>query len=259
MKRKTEMDFKTYAFAQFAIGNDAKFAAMVSFALDTVATVQGWSDTPRKTRAECESALSIAMTLAKVPETTARRYLATVSGLALQFTKEHKATLESVKAAMVQADETMTPEGAVAELSAVLKAEGVVNLAYLETYARKGKVGVAGLAAEYAARVAAIEAKASATEAEAAEAAKAEAAEAEAAKAEASPRAKAAKQAAAILGSIAKHGDNMTADELRLIASAVAEAMAKAKALDNLAGVLTQQAEGKRITAEVKAEEKKAA
>lgn len=241
-----ENTFAAYAFAQFAIGNEAKFNAMVSFALDMVSKVQGWNaDDKRMTKAECESALSIAMTLAKVPETTARRYLATVSGLALQFTKERKAALEFIRADMVSADSVMTAEQATAKIASDLRRDGVENLAYLETYARKGKVGLAALAAEQAAKVAEIAAKATRTKEEAEQAAKEEAEQAEQAKAEQSPRAKAAKQAAAILASLAKHGENMTREELQGIAASVAETLAKAKALENLALVMTEQAKAK--------------
>ena len=223
--------FGAYAWSQFAFGETAKFNAMVALALDMVAQVQRWDiDAPKKSKAEVESALSIAMTMAKIPETTMRRYVATVSGLSLAFTREHKATLAGLQSAMVAAENPMGAEKATADMVALLKAEGVENMGFLETYARKGKPGIAALAAEFAAKAEA-RAKAEAmTEAEAAEAAKAEAEAAEAAKAEQSPRAKAAKQAAAILASVAKHGENMTSEELDAIAKAVAEVLAKRQA-----------------------------
>lgn len=224
--------FGAYAWTQFAFGETAKFNAMVALALDMVSQVQRWDEeTTKKSKAEMESALSMAMTIAKIPETTMRRYVATVSGLALAFTRDHKAALAGLQSAMVAAENPMGAESATGEMVALLKAEGVENMGFLETYARKGKPGIAALAAEFAAKAEA-RAKAEAmTEAEAAEAAKAEAEAAEAAKAEQSPRAKAAKQAAAILASVAKHGDNMTDDELAAIASAIAETLAKRRAV----------------------------
>ena len=228
--------FGAYAWSQFAFGETAKFNAMVALSLDVVAQVQQWDiDAPKKSKAEMESALSIAMTIAKIPETTMRRYVATVSGLALAFTRDHKATLEGIKSAMIAAENPMGAEKATAEMVTLLKAEGVENMGFLETYARKGKPGIAALAAEFAAKAEA-RAKAEAmTETEAKAAAEAEAEAAAAAKADQTPRAKAAKQAAAILASVAKHGDNMTDDELSAIASAIAETLAKRKALENQA------------------------
>lgn len=248
--------FSAYAWTQFAFGETAKFNAMVALALDMVAQVQQWdSETPKKSKAELESALSIAMTIAKIPETTMRRYVATVSGLALAFTRDHKAALAGIQSAMIAAENPMGAESATGEMVTLLKAEGVENMGFLETYARKGKPGIAALAASFAAKAEA-RAKAEAmTEAEAAEAAKAEAEAAEAAKAEQSPRAKAAKQAAAILASIAKHGDNMTDDELSTIAGAIAEVLAKRKALENQAQIMRDQAAAKAAKAEAKRDE----
>lgn len=248
--------FNAYAWSQFSFGETAKFNAMVALALDMVSQVQQWDmETPKKSKAELESALSMAMTIAKIPETTMRRYVATVSGLALAFTRDHKAALTGMQSAMVAAENPMGAEKATVEMVALLKAEGVENMGFLETYARKGKPGIAALAAEFAAKAEA-RAKAEAmTEAEAAEAAKAEAEAAEAAKAEQSPRAKAAKQAAAILASVAKHGDNMTDDELNAIAAAIAEMLAKRKALENQAQVMRDQAAAREIAAELKRDE----
>ena len=238
--------FSAYAWTQFAFGETAKFNAMVALSLDMVAQVQQWDvDSPKKSKAELESALSIAMTIAKIPETTMRRYVATVSGLALAFTRDHKAALEGIKSAMIAAENPMGAESATGEIVTLLKAEGVENMGFLETYARKGKPGIAALAAEFAAKADA-RAKAEAmTAEEAAEAAKAEAEAAEAAKADQTPRAKAAKQAAAILASIAKHGEYMADDELSAIASAIAETLAKRKALENQAQVMRDQAAAK--------------
>ena len=258
MKRtdKMELDFDTYGLGQFALGNAVKYTAFVALALDMVAKVQQWNaDKPRATKAETEARLSMALTLAKTPETTARRVLATVSGLALAFTRDHKTPLATVKDAAADNAEARAslsmPDNAngfapyAAEyLATALRAEGVENLAFLETYARKGRAGVAALKAEFEVKAAEAAAKAAMTEAEATEAAKAEA----------SPRAKAAKQAAAILGAIAKHGDYMESDELRAIASAVAEAVARKVQAANLVALERDKAEAARIAAEGKAE-----
>ena len=261
-----ELDFDTYGLGQFALGNAVKYTAFVALALDMVAKVQQWgADKPRATKAETEARLSMALTLAKTPETTARRVLATVSGLALAFTRDHKTPLATVKDAAADNAEARAslsmPDNAngfapyAAEyLATALRAEGVENLAFLETYARKGRAGVAALKAEFEVKAAEAAAKAAMTEAEATEAAKAEAEATEAAKAEASPRAKAAKQAAAILGAIAKHGDYMESDELRAIASAVAEAVARKVQAANLVALERDKAEAARIAAEGKAE-----
>ena len=223
--------FGVYAWSQFAFGETAKFNAMVALALDMLSQVQQWDiDAPKKSKAELESALSIAMTIAKIPETTMRRYVATVSGLALAFTRDHKATLEGIKSAMIAADNPMGAESATGEMVALLKAEGVENMGFLEAYARKGKPGIAALAAEFAAKEEARAKREAMTEQEAKEAAEQEAAEQEAAKADQTPRAKAAKQAASILASIAKHSDNMSDDELNAIATAVAETLAARRA-----------------------------
>lgn len=218
---------RVYGMQQFAIGNEAKFRAMVALSLDMVATVQGWNESDKKSKAECESALSIALTMARVPETSARRVLATVSGLALQLNKAHRATLESLKTALVSADNAVTPEQAVDALAVTLRGEGVENLAFLEAYARKGKPGVAALAAELDTKRAEAEAKAARNEEQAKADAEAEAeAQAEAAESR-TPRAKAAKQAAGILAALAKHGENMTAEEIDAIAAAVAALVSK--------------------------------
>lgn len=238
--------FGSYAWTQFAFGETAKFNAMVALALDMVSQVQQWDiEATKKSKAEMESALSMAMTIAKIPETTMRRYVATVSGLALAFTRDHKATLAGIQSAMVSAENPMGAEQATGEMVALLKAEGVENMGFLETYARKGKPGIAALAAEFAAKAEARAKREAMTEQEAKEAAEQEAAEQEAAKADQTPRAKAAKQAATILASIAKHGDNMVDDELSAISSAIAEVLAKRKALENQAQVMRDQAAAK--------------
>lgn len=216
--------FKDYGLAQFAIGNAAKFRAIVALALGTVAKVQGWDATGKTvSKVECDAALAIAFVLDKVPETSARRVLSTVSGLVTQLGKNHKDTLASVKEAMAQAESAMDVASACNVVSAVLQADGVENLSFLEAYARKGKPGLAAIAAETAARVAEVETRAAMTAEQAETAAKEAADEATAKAADVTPRAKAAKQAGAILGSLAKHGDLMTNEELAAIASLIAE------------------------------------
>ena len=241
--------FKGYGLAQFAIGNEAKFRAMVALAMDTVATVQGWTEGEKvKSRAECEAGLAMALTLAKVPETSARRVVATVKGLVTQFGKDYRDTLASVKSAMLADGSNMDSAAAVAVMVSSLQAEGVENLGFLEAYSRKGKPGLAAVKAEAEAKIAAAEARASMTEAEATEAAAAEAEAATEAAADQSPRAKAAKQAAAILASLAKHGQMMDTAELAAIAAAIAEVMQArlSVAADKRAADLAADASAKR-------------
>lgn len=222
-----ETTFKGYGLAQFALSGEAKVRALVALAMDTVASVQNWAEAPKgKSRAECEAALAMAMTLAKVPETSARRVLATVKGLVTQFGKDYRETLASVRADMTAAGSNTGPEQAVSTMVSVLQAEGAENLGLLEAYARGGKAGLAGAKAEAEAKIAAAEKRAAMTEAEAAEAKAVAEAEAAEAAADQTPRAKAAKQAAAILASIAKHGQMMDTAELHAIAAAVAETLA---------------------------------
>lgn len=198
--------------------------ALVSLAMETVAKVQGWTEGEKpKSRAECEAELSIAMTLAKTAETSARRVKLTVKGLVTQFSKDSRETLASIRASMTEAGSNMGPAEGVAVMVSSLAAEGVENLGYLEAYARKGKPGLAAAKAEAEAKIAEAEARAVMTEAEAAGAAKTAEAEAAEAAADQTPRAKAAKQAAAILASIAKHGQMMTTEELQAIAGGAGE------------------------------------
>ena len=82
----------------------------------------------------------------------------------------------------------------------------------------------------------------------------AEAEAAEAAKAEQSPRGKATKQAAAILASLAKHGEYMSDDELNAIVSLIGETVAKRKALETEAQIMRDQAAAKAVAAEMKRE-----
>lgn len=94
--------FKGYGLAQFALSGEAKVRALVALAMDVVATVQRWDGTEKpKSRAECKAALSMALTLAKVPETSARRVIGTVEGLVNHFGKDYRETLASVRAEMV--------------------------------------------------------------------------------------------------------------------------------------------------------------
>lgn len=217
-------NFKTYGLAQFAMGNEAKFRAYVSLALDMVATVKQWDMEVKpkpKSKAECEAALSIALTLSKVKETTARRIIGIVSGLAKNMPRDMAGTLVVIKLEM-EAPHDNSVLCAVNVLCAALQADGVENLGFLEAYAKGGKPALAAIKAETEAKIAAIEAKAAMTEAEAAEAAEAEAAEAAEKAADQTPRSKAAKQAGAILSSLAKHGELMTAEELTAIAATIA-------------------------------------
>ena len=155
-----------------ALSGEAKLRAMVALALDTVAMVQGWTEGEKpKSRAECEAGLAMAMTLAKVPETSARRVLGTVKGLVTQFGKDSRETLASIRATMAEAESTMGAAEAVAVMTSSLAAEGVENLGFLEAYARKGKPGLAAAIAEAEAKIAAANARAEMTEAEATEAA----------------------------------------------------------------------------------------
>jgi len=237
-------NFAGYAWQQFAIGNDAKVNAIVGLALDIAATVQDWQGAgSKKSKAECVASLKTALILAKVPDTSRDRFAATVEGLVTRLAADLRAPLDAVRAAMVAADAPMTAEAAVERIRADLSAIGVENLGFLETYARKGKPGIAALAAEFKAKAEARAALANMSEAEAAEAAKAEADAAEAAKADASPRAKAAKQVAAILAAFAKHSDNMSDEELRAIAAAVGEVTAKRAALATAARLANEKAE----------------
>lgn len=215
-------NFKTYGLAQFAIGNAAKYTALVSLALDTVATVQNWTLANKpKSKAECEAALKIAMIVSKVPETSARRVLSTVSGIVSYLGRDYKDTLATIKSAMMDV-EPITAESAVSMMVSVLQADGIENLGFLEAYARKGKPGLAAIKAETEAKIADVERKAAMSEDEAKAAAETERQEATQAAADLTPRAKAAKGAAAILAAMAKHGELMTGEELTAIASAIA-------------------------------------
>lgn len=252
------MDFKAYGLAQMVAGNEAKFRAFVALAMDTVATVQNWEGAEkRKSRAECEAALSMALTLARTPETTARRVLATVHGLVTRFGTDYRQTLASIRAAVVAEGTNATPESVVSDMVAVLQAEGADNLGLLEAYARGGKPGLAGERAKVATRIQEAEARAAMTEAEAKEAAETEAAVAAEAAADKSPAAKAAKAGAAVLDALAKHGPMMDMAVLQAIASAVAEqvaarlSVADDKRAADLAAAATARAEA---AAEAKAE-----
>ncbi|MFN3724100.1 MAG: hypothetical protein ACK4VZ_13755 [Paracoccaceae bacterium] len=211
-------NFKEYGFAQFAIGRAAQFRGQVSLALDIVAKVQNWTlANDVKSKAELLAAIDRELILQKVPATTATRFRKVISGLCIQMGRDYAGTLTAIK------ESTDDAEKAVAVMVAAMEVDGIVTLGYLEAYAVKGKPGLAAAKAEAEAKIAAQEAKAAMTEAEATEAAATEAAEAAQAAADLTPRAKAAKQAATILGAIAKHGQLMSGEELTAIAQAIVD------------------------------------
>lgn len=240
------MDFNAYALAQVAIGNDAKFNAYVGFALGNVAAWMDWTETGKRvSMSESASALKTALVLARVPESSRRRFLSIVSGLTTRLNVDAKGALAEAQAAYVAAEtpEEARAEMATAKMRAFLCGLGADSLGYLEAYATGGKAALAGAIAKAEAEAEEQAKRAVMTEAEAAEAAEADKAAAEAAEADKTPRAKAAKQAAAILASIAKHGDSMTPEELDAIAKAVAETLGKRRALETEARILRDKAE----------------
>lgn len=245
--------FAAFGWTQYAISQQARFNAALALALDVVAQVEQWEvEAPRKLKAECVSDIKRALVLAKTPTSSVTKFVGTIDGLVLRLAKEYKPTLTQVRAAVTDADSKETTESAVAMLATVLAADGVTGSELLAIYARKGKPGIAAALAEAEAKVAEAVAREAMTEAEAKAAAEAEAAEAEAAKAEQSPRGKATKQAAAILASLAKHGEYMSDAELDAIAAAIGETLAKRKALELEAQVLRDQAAAKAVAAEIK-------
>lgn len=235
--------FAAFGWTQYAISQQARFNAALALALDVVAQVEQWeSEAPRKLKAECVSDIKRALVLAKTPTSSITKFVGTIDGLVMRLAKDYKPTLEQVRAAVTEADTPETTESAVAILATTLAADGVTGSELLAIYARKGKPGIAAALAEAEAKIAEVVAREAMTEAEAKAAAEAEAAEAEAAKAEQSPRGKATKQAAAILASIAKHGEYMSDDELNAIVSLIGETLAKRKALEVEAQVMRDQA-----------------
>lgn len=240
-----ENNFNAYALAQFAIGNAARFNALVGFALGNIAAWQDWTESGKRvSMAESGASLKSALIVARVPETSRIRFGAIVSGLTTRLNVDAKAALVAARESYVSADtlDAARVESALSHVSAFLREIGADSLGYLESYAKGGKAALAGAIAKAEAQAEALAKRANMTEAEAAEAAEADKAEAEAAEADKTPRAKAAKQAAAILAAIAKHADNMTPEELDAIAKAVAESLVKRRALENEARLLRQAA-----------------
>jgi hypothetical protein len=241
-----EMTFNAYAMTQFAIGNAARFNSLVGFALANVAAWQDWTEAGSKvSMAESLAKLKTALIVAHVPESSRDRFLAIVSGLTTRLNVDAKAAMAEARAVYVAAEteEETRAESAVAKVNTWLFSIGADSLGYLESYAKGGKAGLAGTRAKAEAQAEAQAKRASMTEAEAAEAAEAEAAEAEAAAADKTPRAKAARQAAAILDAIAKHGENMLDVELDAIAASIGELVAKRRAIDNELAAMRAKAE----------------
>jgi len=240
------MELTAYAMSQFTIGNAARFNALAGFALANIAAWQDWTETGKRvSMAESAAALKSALIIARVPETSRDRFVSIVSGLTTRLNVDAKAALTEARAAYVAAEtpESARAEAAVAAVARFLRESGADSLGYLEVYAKGGKAALAGAIAKAEAQAEAQARRATMSEAEAAEAAAADKAEAEAAEADKTPRAKAAKQAAAILASLAKHGDHMTDAELTALASAVAETLAKRRALETEARILRDKAE----------------
>jgi hypothetical protein len=240
------MELTAYAMTQFAIGNAARFNALVGFALGNIAAWQDWAETGKRvSMAESAAALKSALIVARVPETSRDRFVSTVSGLTTRLNVDAKAALVESRGVYMAAEtpEAARAEAAVAAVAHFLRESGADSLGYLETYAKGGKAALAGAIAKAEAQAEAQARRAVMTEAEAAEAAEADKAEAEAAEADKTPRAKAAKQAAAMLAALAKHGDHMTDAELTALASAVAETLGKRRALETEARALRDKAE----------------
>lgn len=211
-------NFKEYGFAQVAIGKAAIFRGQVAIALHITAVVQNWTLANEvKSKAELLAAIDREMIQQEVPASTASRFHKVVSGLCIQFGRDYAGTLNAIKAT------EQSVEQSVADMVSAMERDGITKLGYLEAYAVKGKPGLAAAKAEAEAKIAAQEAKAAMSEEEAKEAAATEAAEAAQAVADLTPRAKAAKQAASILGAIAKHGQLMSGEELTAIAQAVVD------------------------------------
>lgn len=249
------MDFKTYAFAQFAIGNAARFNSLAGFAIANIAAWQDWTESGNKvSMAESAATLKSALIVARVPETSRDRFFSTVAGLTTRLNVDAKAALAEARAVYLAAEtpEEKRAESAVEKVALFLRDIGADSLGYLESYAKGGKAGLAGARAKAEAQAEAQVKRAMMTEAEAAEAAEADKAEAEAAAADKTPRAKAAKQAAAILGSIVKNGEHMTDEELQAIAAAVGEIVAKNRAIANQIQALKDKAEAEKAAAEEK-------
>jgi len=256
------MELTAYAMTQFAIGNAARFNALVGFAVANIAAWQDWTETGRKvSMAESAAMLKSALVIARVPETSRDRFLSTVSGMTTRLNVDAKAALAEARGVYMAAEtpEAARAESAVEAVARFLRDIGADSLGYLEAYAKGGKAALAGARAKTEAQAEALAKRAVMTEAEAAEAAEADKAEAEAAEADKTPRAKAAKQAAAMLAALAKHGDNMTDAELTALASAVAETLAKRRALETEARILRDKAQAARDKAEAAAEERRAA
>ncbi len=241
-----ENTINAYAMTQFAIGNAARFNALAGFALANVAAWQDWQETGKKvSMAESAASLKSALILAKVPETSRDRFLATVSGLTTRLNVEGKAALAEARGVYVAAEtaEETRAESAVSTVAAFLRGIGADSLGYLEAYAKGGTAGLAGARAKAEAQAETLAKRAAMSEAEAAEAAEADKAEAEAEAADKTPRAKAAKQAAAMLAAIAKHGEHMSDQELSALSSAIGELTAKRRAIDNELAAMRAKAE----------------
>ena len=256
------MELTAYAMTQFAIGNAARFNALVGFAVANIAAWQDWTESGKKiSMAESAATLKSALITARVPETSRDRFLSTVSGMTTRLNVDAKAALAEARGVYMAAEtpEAARAEAAVAAVARFLREIGADSLGYLESYAKGGKAALAGAIAKAEAQAEALAKRAAMTEAEAAEAAEADKAEAEAAEADKTPRAKAAKQAAAMLAALAKHGDHMTDAELTALASAIAETVAKRRALETEARILRDKAQAARDKAETAAEERLAA
>lgn len=219
------MNFQEYGLQQLAIGNDAKARALVSYALLAVSAWQDWQDSGKKvSMEETFAGLKSALILAQVAETSRDRFLNTSRGLATRFNVDLRADLASVRADMADIDKpAFDTVAAVAAMVSALSALGADSLGYIEAYAKGGKPALAAEKAKAEAKAADLTARASFTAEQAAEQAEKDKAEAEEKAADLTPRAKAAKQAAAILGAIAKHGENMSDTDLRNIAEKIGE------------------------------------
>lgn len=231
-----ELNLNAYAMAQFAIGNAARLNAIAGFALANVAAWQDWQESGNKiSAAESAAALKSAMILARVPETSYRRFLSTVAGLTSRLNIDCKAAIQEARDVYTAA-ETPADKRDVLAVAAIVKALaglGADSLGYLEAYATGGKSGLAGAIAKAESKAAEIAAKAALSEEEAQEAAAAEQEAQEAESANKTPQAKAAKAAAAVLAALAKSGEYMSDTDLRNIAEKIAEITAARLKISN--------------------------